>query len=71
MQRLKTIIIIMSTYLLLPFISVMSGFSVEAASYNNYVKVGLKYGNNSVQSCTLRSEEGFQLGRESSHLNPR
>ena len=62
MQRLKTIIIIMSTYLLLPFISVMSGFSVEAASYDNYVKVGLKYGNNSVQSCTLRSEEGFQLG---------
>ncbi|MDD4565200.1 MAG: SpoIID/LytB domain-containing protein [Eubacteriales bacterium] len=40
----------------------MSEFSAEAASNDNYIKIGLKYGNNSVQSCTLSSEEGFQLG---------
>jgi stage II sporulation protein D len=54
-----TIIIIMLTFLLLPS---LLNFEAEAASNNEYVKVGLKYGSGSVASCTLKSEDGFVLG---------
>lgn len=53
-----TIIVIMFTFLLLPFF----GSKAEAASENGYVKVGLKYGSSSVDSCTISSENGFILG---------
>ena len=53
-----TIITIMFTFLILPFF----GPNAEAASEEDYVKVGLKYGSSSVDSCTISSEEGFLLG---------
>lgn len=71
MYKHRTIIVIMLTLFLFFLMSGMSEFPVEADSNNNhikadsndnYIKIGLKYGNNSVQSCILSSKEGFQLG---------
>ncbi|HVI41739.1 MAG TPA: SpoIID/LytB domain-containing protein, partial [Anaerovoracaceae bacterium] len=55
-----TIIIIMFTFLLLPF---SLNFNAEAATHDDYVKIGLKYGSSSAVSCTIKSEEGFILGK--------
>ncbi|HWQ79626.1 MAG TPA: SpoIID/LytB domain-containing protein [Anaerovoracaceae bacterium] len=54
-----TIICIMFTVLILPFLLTSEA---EAASGDDYLKVGLKYGSNSVGTCTLASQEGFLLG---------
>lgn len=62
LNKLKTITNIMLTCLLLTFLTVMPVFSAEDTSHDNYLKVGLKYGSNSVESCTLSSDDGFQLG---------
>jgi SpoIID/LytB domain len=34
----------------------------EAASHDQYVKIGLKFGSSAVNSCTIKSEDGFLLG---------
>ena len=54
-----TVMIIMLTLLILPAVL---NFEAEAASSDDYVKVGLKYGSTAVNSCTLASEDGFMLG---------
>lgn len=54
-----TIIIIMLTILALP---VFSNFRAHAATEDDYLKIGLKYGSASIKSCTLKSEDGFILG---------
>ncbi|MDD3169875.1 MAG: hypothetical protein PHC91_10505, partial [Eubacteriales bacterium] len=54
-----TITIIMFTFLLLPL---FFGFKAEASDCNDYIRVGLKFGSNSVSSCMIRSEKGFLLG---------
>lgn len=60
MKFLKsTIIIFMLTLLLFPFLPHEDAY---AAHRSEYVKVGLKYGSNSVSSCTVTSEDGFLLG---------
>lgn len=53
-----TIIIIMLTCVLFA----TSYINAEAAADDNYLKIGLKYGSNSVTSCTIKSENGFILG---------
>jgi len=58
-HRNRTIMIIMLTFLLLPFLST---FEAEAAVQVDYVKVGLKFGSSSVSSCTIKAEAGFILG---------
>ncbi len=59
-KYIKTsITIIMLTLLALLF---LPGFEAEAASGDDYLKVGLKYGSSSVTACTLASQEGFLLG---------
>lgn len=58
----KTIIIIMFTILVLPFVF---HFEAEAAEQDDYVKVGIQYGSSSVASCTIQSDEGFILGTAS------
>ena len=55
----QTIIIIMFTFLVLPY---LLNFEAEAAGRDDYVKVGLKFGGSSVNSCTLEADEGFLLG---------
>lgn len=55
----KTIIFIMLTPLLLTFIP---KFEAAAASEGDYLKVGLKFGSSSVDTCTIASQEGFLLG---------
>lgn len=55
----STIILIMFTIIALPF---LGNFEAEAASRNDYLKVGLKFGGNAVTACTLASQEGFLLG---------
>ena len=54
-----TIIVIMFTFLLLPY---LLGFKAEATDRNDYIKVGLKFGSSSVASCIIKSEDGFLLG---------
>lgn len=49
----------MFTFLVLPF---ALGFQAEAASQDDFVKVGLKFGSGSVTSCTIESKSGFILG---------
>jgi stage II sporulation protein D len=39
-----------------------SGYQVEAASKRDYLKIGLKFGNNCVSTGTLKSDQGFLLG---------
>lgn len=58
-HRNRTIIIIIFTFLLLPFLTT---FEAEAAGQDDYVKVGLKFGSDSVASCTIKAEDGFVLG---------
>lgn len=58
-QLIKTVIIIMLTFVLLPF---LPEFQAEAAERNDYIKVGLKFGSSSVTSCIIKSEVGFLLG---------
>lgn len=58
-QLNRTITIIMFTFLLLPFLTVIEA---EAAAQNDYVKVGLKFGSSSVASCTIKADDGFILG---------
>ncbi len=58
-NRNRTIIIIMFTFLLLPFLTT---FEAAAAAQDDYVKVGLKFGSGSVASCTIEAEDGFILG---------
>jgi len=55
----RTIIIIIFTFLLLSF---STPFESVASGQGDYVKVGLKFGSGSVVSCTIKAEEGFQLG---------
>ncbi len=57
--RRITIIMIMLTILMTPL---LFHSEAEAASTEQYLKVGLKYGSSSVSYCTLYSEFGFQLG---------
>lgn len=59
MKYIKTVIIIMLTFLLLPM---FMDYNAEAAHPNDYIRIGLKYGSNSVASCTIKSENGFILG---------
>ena len=40
----------------------LSSGSWAAETENDYIKVGLKYGNSAVDACTISSEEGFILG---------
>ncbi len=54
-----TIITIMFTLLVFPY---FYHFQAEAASKHDYLKVGLKFGGNAVESCILKSDEGFILG---------
>lgn len=56
---IRTITIIMLTFVLLPF---LLDFEAEAAGRDDYVKVGLKFDSSSVATCTIKSEEGFILG---------
>lgn len=58
-KAILTVTIIMFTFLVLPF---LFGYKAEAAGRDDYVKVGLKFGANSVAACTLESSEGFILG---------
>lgn len=59
MKRLKaTIIIIMLTCVLF-----MASYNhTEAATADNYIKIGLKYGSSAVATCTIKSDNGFILG---------
>lgn len=56
---LSTVISIMFTFLMLPL---LLDFEAEAAGRDDYLKVGLKFGSNTVTACTLASQEGFLLG---------
>ena len=60
MKRVRfTLMLIMLSILLMPF---AGGYQAEAASKRDYLKIGLKYGNSSVSTGTLKSKEGFILG---------
>lgn len=54
-----TIITIMLTLAFSPFLNPLE---VEAAGESTFVKIGLKYGSSSSQTCSLKSDTGFFLG---------
>jgi len=57
--KVFTIIIFMLTILSAAY---FTHIKAEAASQYDYVKIGLKFGSGAVQTCTLKSEQGFLLG---------
>lgn len=62
----RTIIFIMLTFLLLPvcqnFRAEATAEATAAADQNDYLKIGLKYGDNAVSVCTIKADAGFLLG---------
>lgn len=59
MKHIRFTIMIIMFALILPL---CSGYQVEAASKRDYLKIGLKFGNNCVSTGTLKSDQGFLLG---------
>jgi stage II sporulation protein D len=49
--------------IMLTFVLFMaSHVDTEAATSDNYIKIGLKYGSSAVTTCTVKSDNGFILG---------